>query len=396
MGNLSSKCFLLLHFRRMSSESEDEFQSADEGSDSETLECIPNALDQSAPPCTNADLCERVYKTREDGTNKETGMEEFSKDSSALKEGDSVTSVEVTKKKTDTSFADDSCASHKESFPLAISELSITGSNSVGGKKLDQLEVYSEDAVSEGNETSCSMCMEKIEGGSMTHECLQTGASEYHLEEHKNVVDQGQPKEIVISNETENLKEKPEKSHCKLKITPRNASVEDTKPENADDGSGIHGGRKPKAIKQSKIGMKKPREKLGERLGARKLNVNTVSVSKESASCVNVTRCMEEESGKILPSDQRNLDPKETSKSTDSTSCVDTLGPVGGEGEKMLTNNQSCTVFGEGVRENEDEKSKKRQQWEEQQERWHQALNFDKDGNEVSFLLQQTLTNHLP
>lgn len=367
----------------MSSESEDEFQSADEGSDSEHLECTPKAFSQSTLTCMNTDPYERVNKDEGDETYNETGLEKFNNDAFDVKEVPIVNNTKVTDYITKKGHADVSCESHEESIAVAMSELAFKSSESVEERSSDQLEVYAKDGISKLNE-STDICGGKLKSGGITQECIQKGVSGYHFEEHKNdVVEQAQPKEILINNfDTDELKEKPQVSSTIV-------SAEDTKSESADINiSGIHEERKPKAIRQSKIGMKKPREKLGERLGIRKQNANRV-VSKDCTSFVNPPKYMEEKSGKILPSDQKNPDTKMDSHSTDSTSCTDSMKLMGEERDEMLNNNQECTMSGKSFGEaEEDEKSKKRQQWQEQQERWHQALNLDKDGKEVSFIFK--------
>lgn len=358
----------------MSSESEDEFQSADEGSDSENSEYIPKALAQPTPPCMNASLSKKVDKVRKDETYNVMAMDKYDKDSSPLKE---VPIVDNTK-------ADVLCGSHEESISQTMSELSVVDNETEGGRASDQLD--SKYSVPEVKEIA-DMNVERLEDESVTQECMQKGGGDYHLEEHKNAeIGQVQPKEMVRNNvETEELKEKHEDSRGESEVSSTNTATIDTKPESVDDGSGIHGGRKPKAIRQSKIGMKKPREKLGERLGAKKINVNMANISTDSTSCVNTTRGMEEESGKMLSSNQKKLRAEVVSKSTDSTSSVDTKGPMEEESDEVQTKNTRCTMTGKGAGETEeDEKSKKRQQWEEQQERWHQALNLGKSEKEAS------------
>lgn len=369
---------LVLHFRTMSSESEDEFQSADEGSDSENLECIPKTLAQSIEPFEDGDHSERVCKIR----GYETGMEEFDINVSALKGPAIAEETKTPDDKTETNQADVSFANPEKIDSVAVSELSILG-EPARERPSDQV-LHSERGESKVNEIAV-MCVEKVEGGSMKQECVEKKTSEYHLEEHIRVleVDQAQPKERVGINAEEPVAS----TLCKSERSSTVNSTENTKPESVHDGSEILEGRKTKAIKQSKIGMKKPREKLGERLGARKI----ISTSTDSTSFMNTTKHTEGKSGKMLLNDQRKSDAKTVSKSTDSTSCVDTVQVMGEENDKVQTNNEKCMI-GKCVEENrweEDEKSKKRQQWKEQQERWHQALNFDKDGKEVSFVLKQ-------
>lgn len=104
---------------------------------------------------------------------------------------------------------------------------------------------------------------------------------------------------------------------------------------------------------------------------------------------------MEEESGKMLSSNQKKLRAEVVSKSTDSTSSVDTKGPMEEESDEVQTKNTRCTMTGKGAGETEeDEKSKKRQQWEEQQERWHQALNLGKSEKEVSFIFKHVYESY--
>lgn len=365
----------------MSSESEEEFQSADEGSDSEDSECIPKALVQSTPPCTKAALSKKVYKVREDETYNVLVMDKSKEDSSIQKELPIVDNTKV----------DVLCESHEESISQTVSKLSVVNNETEGGRVPDQLD--SKDSVPEVKEIA-DMNVERLEGGSVTHECMQKGGSDYGLdsrplEEHKNAAESGQvqPKEMVGNNdETKESKEKHGDSCGESEVLSTNTAAVDTKPESGDDGTGIHGGRKPKPIRQSKIGMKKPREKLGERLGAKKINVNKANISADNTSYVNASKGIEEESGKMLSSDQRKLHAEVVRKSTDSTSCVDTKGSMEEENNEMQTKNTGCTLTGKGaMKTEEDEKSKKRQQWEEQQERWHQALNLDKSKKEVSF-----------
>lgn len=364
----------------MSSESEDEFQSADEGSDSEDSECIPKALGQSTPPCTKTALSKKVDKVREDETYNVLVMDKSKDDSSIQKELPIVDNTKV----------DVLCGSHEESISQTVSKLSVVDNETEGGRVSDQL--HSKDSVPEVKENA-DMNVERLEGGSVAHECMQKGGGDYGLdsrplEEYKNTAESGQeqPKEIVGNNdETEESKEKHGDSCGESEVLSTNTAAVDTKPESADDGTGIHGGRKPKPIRQSKIGMKKPREKLGERLGAKKINVNKGNISTDNTSYVNASKGIEE-SGKMLSSDQRKLHAEVVRKSTDSTSCVDTKESMEEENDEMQTKNTRCTLTGKGAMEpEEDEKSKKRQQWEEQQERWHQALNLDKSKKEVSF-----------
>lgn len=122
--------------------------------------------------------------------------------------------------------------------------------------------------------------------------------------------------------------------------------------------SSISGAPKPRPIRESKIGMKKPREKLGERLGAKKLGTRI------------------EKKSEIVTSD-------DSSKSEDFPS-------KGGDGipkTSALDMKQKREEHRQAVNDETDEERRQLQQqkWEKEQERWQQAFQKNSKQKEVSY-----------
>lgn len=134
------------------------------------------------------------------------------------------------------------------------------------------------------------------------------------------------------------------------RMTETNQS-DDSKVSNKGEGTNtefaeIDSGRisKPKTVRESKIGMKKPREKLGERLGSRKLGSRIEKKTLDNISSDSIT------------------------KLKDCTNKANKINPVCvvDEEEKL----EREVLFGKQV----DDKHKQ-QEWEEQQLRWQQVHN---------------------
>ena len=348
MANIS---YVSIYFRTMSSESEDEFQSADEGSDLEDLECNPKASVHPQPPTLYAASCERVHETEEDETHIQDEEEEF-KDGSNIEAAvdtnknseDTIERIETIKESEKAQSVDVLCTSEDETISVPVS--CIKGDESVEEKPINQFKVNrcSEDSVAQDVDEKDYSCVEERQ-----EEIIKPESNKEKYKVIPKEHDEDQHKEVI-----EDSKEKSGNTKCKSdKLSSQTASSDNFKTENKSDKVEVVApSSKPKPIRQSKIGMKKPREKLGERLGVRKLGT------------------------------------KVDSKSVDSISSSDTVKPRE-EDNTMPTNERTSQVIPKSIREDrgeEDEKMKKRQQWEEQQERWHQALNLDKDKKEVSIL----------
>lgn len=342
---------ILLYFRTMSSESEDEFQSADEGSDLEDLECNPKASVHTQPLSVYSAPCERAHQTEEDEIQSEAVKEELNRDNSNAE-----AAVDTNKNSTDTS--EKILTESKRSHPVDVLRISKDKSVSTSVSCIKD-ESVEKRAINQHEVNKCSqysitqdvcergLCVEELQKERIKPE--KKKEDEFLPKELKSNVetDETQPKEVI-----EDLEEKSRNTKCKLVVSSQMPSSEIAKTENtADEIEVLAANSKPKPIRQSKIGMKKPREKLGERLGARKLGA------------------------------------KVASKSIDSISSSDTMKHKEEEDKDMSANEERSQLIAKDVGENrgeEDEKIKKRQQWEEQQERWHQALNLDKDRKEVS------------
>lgn len=329
----------------MSSESEDEFQSADEGSDLEDLECNPASSVHPQPLSVYAAPCERTHEIEKDETHSEAVEERLSKDISNV-----AIAVDTGKNNTDTCEKTETLKESEKSLPVDV--LCIfkdkSDNENIEERAVNQLEF---NKCSEGSITQevgeRGLCIEELQKERIKPE---KNKEEFLPKELRSDVetDEAQPKNV-----TEDLEEKFGNTKSRLEALPsQTTSLEIVKVENtAAEIEVLAANTKSKPIRQSKIGMKKPREKLGERLGARKLGT------------------------------------KVASKPIDSISSSDTIKHKVEEDRNMSTNergSQSIVKDSGEDRGEEDEKIKKRQQWEEQQERWHQALNLDRDKKEVS------------
>ncbi|MPC21772.1 Protein FAM114A2 [Portunus trituberculatus] len=393
--------------RTMSSESEDEFQSADEGSDLEDLECnLKRTLLQQHQP-VHAAPCERVCEAEEDAA-----QNEASKKVPSTSTSDAEDDVDTNKNREDTS---ERTQINKESDLLGISEdesssMSVSctkDDESIKETPVQQLEVgrcIKDNDTQEICEKSYS-CVEELRKG-FTAEKLEK-SDKFQTEELKS---DKQNYEVQSEELIEDSEEKSEDVKCKQKVSSQTALSENLKteciadeveplisnseplpenkgdeplpenkgdevepltsnteplpgdevepltsntnplPENkGDEVEPLASNSKPKPVRQSKIGMKKPREKLGERLGTRKLGTKVANKSIDGIS-----------------SDSLKYKEEDRNTSTNKSRSPLTAKTV------------------EKNREKEDEKMKKRQQWVEQQERWNQALNLDKDKKEAS------------
>ncbi|XP_045129710.1 protein FAM114A2-like [Portunus trituberculatus] len=391
----------------MSSESEDEFQSADEGSDLEDLECnLKRTLLQQHQP-VHAAPCERVCEAEEDAA-----QNEASKKVPSTSTSDAEDDVDTNKNREDTS---ERTQINKESDLLGISEdesssMSVSctkDDESIKETPVQQLEVgrcIKDNDTQEICEKSYS-CVEELRKG-FTAEKLEK-SDKFQTEELKS---DKQNYEVQSEELIEDSEEKSEDVKCKQKVSSQTALSENLKteciadeveplisnseplpenkgdeplpenkgdevepltsnteplpgdevepltsntnplPENkGDEVEPLASNSKPKPVRQSKIGMKKPREKLGERLGTRKLGTKVANKSIDGIS-----------------SDSLKYKEEDRNTSTNKSRSPLTAKTV------------------EKNREKEDEKMKKRQQWVEQQERWNQALNLDKDKKEAS------------
>lgn len=329
----------------MSSESEDEFQSADEGSDLEDLECNPASSVHPQPLSVYAALCERTHEIEKDETHSEAVEERLSKDISNV-----AIAVDTGKNNTDTCEKTETLKESEKSLPVDVLCIFKDKSDheNIEERAVNQLEV---NKCSEGSITQevgeRGLCIEELQKERIKPE---KNKEEFLPKELRSDVetDEAQPKNV-----TEDLEEKFGNTKSRLEALPsQTTSLEIVKVENtAAEIEVLAANTKSKPIRQSKIGMKKPREKLGERLGARKLGT------------------------------------KVASKPIDSISSSDTIKHKAEEDRNMSTNergSQSIVKDSGEDRGEEDEKIKKRQQWEEQQERWHQALNLDRDKKETS------------
>ncbi|XP_042871316.1 protein FAM114A2-like isoform X2 [Penaeus japonicus] len=129
--------------------------------------------------------------------------------------------------------------------------------------------------------------------------------------------------------------EKEEEMKSESIIEQENKGGQEKNAGNTQDHPGVES-QKAKPIRESKIGMKKPREKLGERMGARRLGAKIEKKPLESIS---------------------------------SDSCVK---PQDTTWSKEESQTDSAEAQQREVERKKEEKWRKQQQWEEQQKRWQQ------------------------
>lgn len=371
----------------MSSESEDEFQSADEGSDLEDLECKLKSTVLEQPPPVHAAPCKRVYETEEDEAQSEASKKEPNTDTSDVEDD-----VDTNKNREDNSERTQINKESEKSHPVDLLGISedenssmfvscIKDDESIKERPLKQLEVgrcIEDNNTQEVCEKSYS-CVEELRKEKSTPESKKGKDDEFHPEEHKQNYEV-QSEELIEASE-----EKSEDAKCKQNVLSQTASSENLKTESAadevesltsdskpipenkadevepltsdskpilekpDEINPFTSNSNPKPIRQSKIGMKKPREKLGERLGTRKLGTKVANKSIDGICSSDIIKHKEEE--------DRNISTN-------------------------IRGSQLTAKTTEKNKEKEDEKMKKRLQWEEQQERWNQALNLNKDKKE--------------
>lgn len=356
----------------MSSESEDEFQSADEGSDIEDLESnLKSTVLEQATPVLAAP-CEGVSGTKEDEAQSEVSKKQPDSDTSDVEDD-----VDTNKNREDTSVRTQINREPEKPQPVDLLDISEDESSSVSTpcikedesikeKPVEQLEV---DKCIEDNNTQevCEKsysCVEDLRKERFTPESNNEKSDKLHPEE---LESDKQNYEVQSEAVNEDSEEKSEDTKCQQKVS-QTASSENLKtestvdevepvaanskptPENREDEVETLTSSKPKPIRQSKIGMKKPREKLGERLGARKLGTKVAN----------------------KPIDSISSDTMKHKEEEDKNAATNKSGP------------QVTTKTIDKNKGKEDEKMKKRQQWEEQQERWNQAHNFDRDKKEAS------------